>query len=105
MTWTFIQQLPNDTGPHGTIGYRMSVTDGSEIRTEYLYSSITLTAAQLVTAKNAILNRLNNPPPMDTTAKEIKAALIAINNDATLTTKAAKWDAAVAYYQSIVGAG
>ncbi len=104
MAWTFIQQLPNDTAIAGRIGYRMSVTNGSEIRTEYVWSLVVLTSPQLIAAKNAVLNYLNAPPPRPPTIREVRDALVAIANDATLTTKAAKWDAAVAYYQSIVGA-
>ncbi len=104
MAWTFIKQLTNDDKADGTLGYRMSVTDGQETRTEYAYSKVALTNAQLVAAKDAILLRLNNPPPTIQNARQIKAALVAIANDASLTTKAAKWDAAVAYYQSLVGA-
>ncbi len=104
MAWTFIQQLSNETAPSGAIYYRMSVTDGSEVRTEYVKSKVTLTNPQLIAVRAAILDRLNNPPARDTTSRQIKAALIAIATDVTLTTKAAKWDAVVAYYQSIVGA-
>ncbi len=104
MTWTFLQQLPNDTAPSGAIYYRMSVTDGSQTRTEYYKSKVVLTNPQLTAAKNAILDRLNTQPPLPIAPSTIKQALIAIANDATLTTKAAKWDAVVAYYQSVVGA-
>ncbi len=104
MAWTFLQQLPNDVGPHDTIGYRFSFTDGVITHTEYHLSDTVLSPAQQLAAKNALLSRLNNPPPRDTSPREIKSAIVAIQNDASLTTKAAKWDALVTYLQTIVGA-
>lgn len=106
MAWTFIQRLSDEPAANGRVNYRMSVTDGSEVRTEYWKGPADLTTAQLITVRDTILDRLNNPPPQDTTLRQIRNKFLEIDAASSATTnavKAQKWDAAWAYYLTIVG--
>ena len=107
MAWTFIQRLPDEPAANGKVYYRMSVTNGVETRTEYWKGPAGLNAAELITVRDAVLDRINNPPPRNTTVREINAKILEIdaaNTGTTSAIKAAKWDAVLAYRQSIVGA-
>lgn len=106
MAWTFIAQLSTERPPGGAYLYRMSITDGSETRTEYYKSPVALSGAEQIAAKNAVLFRMNNPPPQPTTLKQINQKILDIDAADAGTTnavKAAKWDAVLAYRATLVG--
>ncbi len=104
MTWTLVQTFPPEALPKvGWFQTRHQVTDGVDTRCEFVKWDHSPTVAQRNAAVTQLLFRLNNPPPRDTTASEIKAALVAIRDNGALTA-AQKMQAVSNYINSIVGA-